>query len=398
MNIPQNRWTVDYLSSLPDETLDRLGKRVAGNLTVSKLIIGRVILAMQRTSLPERRGFSGALHYFIVHGVEYIEARECRRVALKCEQLPVLREAAETGAIGWTYLREVVRVASLETEAEWLDLCNRYSSRKLQQLVKHTKAGESPLDPGGERPDTLPVETDLRMTLPAEINALFVQVTRELSLRARRPLSARAVLECLLAQHLTGQAFPDEKEWNKLTDQARRDLVARRAAEQREVDELRATENSRESSAAPWAAVAATEVPCPGEAELELVRPAPAHWENDRLRFNADARHLTEAQRRELVRRDAYRCATPDCPHHLWLHVHHIVFYCQGGVTVPDNLIILCSTCHARLHRGRLHVQRLEGGALRWTDAAERELGGHRPEGWLAELGEEPGDQAEDRR
>jgi len=183
-------WTVDRLASLPDHELDRLGRKVAGNLTVGKLLTGRVILAMQRTGLPERRGLSGALHYFILQGVEVVEVRECRRVALKCESLPLLREAAETGRIGWTYLREVVRKATPETEATWLELCNRYSSRKIQQLVKHTREGECPLDTGVETPPGDPVEVDLRLTLPAELNALLAQVTRELSLRARAPAVA----------------------------------------------------------------------------------------------------------------------------------------------------------------------------------------------------------------
>jgi len=332
MNTLQSQWTLQHFSSLPDDQLDRIGKKVAGNMTVSKLVTGRVILAMQHTGLPERRGLSGALHYFIIHGLHHVEARECRRVALKCESLPILREAAETGCIGWTYLREVVRKATPENEARWLDLCNRYTSRKIQQLVKHTKEGQDPLDPAGESPDPEPVEIDLRLALPTEINALLTQVTRELSLRARRALSPRAVLECLLAQHLTGKPFPDEAEWSRLTEQAQRDLAAQREAERREVEEIREEENSRESCEAPWAAVAADEEPCPGEPQLQVVRPAPAHWENDRLRFSGEARRPTQAQRRELLRRDAYRCATPDCPHHVWLQVHHVVFYCQGGV------------------------------------------------------------------
>jgi hypothetical protein len=244
------------------------------------------------------------------------------------------------------------------------------------------------LDPGGETPDSEPVEVDLRLTLPAEINALLAQVTRELSLRARRPLSPRAVLECLLAQHLTGKPFPEEAEWNKLTDQTRRDLTAAREAERREVEEVRVEENSCEFPEVPWAAVAAAEEPCPGEPELQLVRPAPAHWENDRLRFNADARHLTEAQRRELLRRDAYCCTTPDCPHHVWLQVHHIAFYSYGGVTVPDNLMVLCSTCHSRVHKGRLHVERESSGGLQWRDGRGHLLTGYRPAGWLEELAE----------
>jgi len=55
---------------------------------------------------------------------------------------------------------------------------------------------------------------------------------------------------------------------------------------------------------------------------------------------------------------------------------------------VPDNLLVLCSTCHSRVHKGRLRVKRLENGALRWRDGRGRLLTGYRPAGWLEELGE----------
>jgi len=381
MNLPQNHWTIDQLASLPDDQLDRLGKRAAGHLAMSRLTIGRVMLAMERTGLPARLGLSGALHYFILQGVHKAEANECRRVARQSEPLPKIREAAETGALGWTYLREIVRVASVETEEIWLELCQRHSTKQVQQLVKHTVPGDDPLNPQGDRPARDAVEVELRLTLPAEINALLARVTRELSVRAGRPLSPRATLECLLAQHLTGHAFPGEVSWNKLTEQARRDLSAHREAELREVEQVRETENSREfSEKAPWAAVAASEAPFPGEPDLLLVRRAAPHWENDRLRFNEETRHLTGPQRRELLRRDAYHCASPDCPHHVWLHVHHLVYHCRGGVTVPDNLVVLCSTCHGLVHKGLLRVERRPDGSLSWWDGEGRSLTNREPE------------------
>ena len=124
---------------------------------------------------------------------------------------------------------------------------------------------------------------------------------------------------------------------------------------------------------------------CSGNSELSLVqRAATPHWMNPRLRFNPQARGLTSAQRQEVMRRDAYRCSTPGCPNHLWLDVHHIVFYCQGGATVPANLLLVCSRCHKHLHEVRLAVAGTAPGALAWTSL----LGGTLPtwrglDGWL---------------
>ncbi|MBX3170462.1 MAG: HNH endonuclease [Candidatus Eremiobacteraeota bacterium] len=47
----------------------------------------------------------------------------------------------------------------------------------------------------------------------------------------------------------------------------------------------------------------------------------------------------------------------PCCPNTLWLEVHHIIFYADGGLTRPDNLITICSRCHKNAHEGRLIIQ-----------------------------------------
>ena len=127
-----------------------------------------------------------------------------------------------------------------------------------------------------------------------------------------------------------------------------------------------------------WAAVSVIESPCPGESGVILARPGPS-WQNARLRYNPENRLLTPAQRREILRRDGYQCSTPDCPNTLWLHTHHIAFYADGGMTVPDNLLTVCSACHRNLHNGNLKIER-KTHRLRYTDKAGRSLRVFRPE------------------
>lgn len=38
------------------------------------------------------------------------------------------------------------------------------------------------------------------------------------------------------------------------------------------------------------------------------------------------------------------------------LHVHHIIFRCNGGADHQDNLITLCKTCHNKLHTGKIKL------------------------------------------
>ncbi len=51
--------------------------------------------------------------------------------------------------------------------------------------------------------------------------------------------------------------------------------------------------------------------------------------------------------------RDSYRCQSGQkIKHSTRLHAHHKLFKSQGGADTQDNLITLCETCHADLHKG----------------------------------------------
>ncbi|MCA9780423.1 MAG: HNH endonuclease, partial [Candidatus Eremiobacteraeota bacterium] len=79
---------------------------------------------------------------------------------------------------------------------------------------------------------------------------------------------------------------------------------------------------------------------------LELEAPALLKDLMAHLKFNANSRFPTSAQRKALLRRDRYCCRTPGCTNHLFLEIHHIVRYSQGGKTLPRFLLTLCSRCH----------------------------------------------------
>lgn len=64
---------------------------------------------------------------------------------------------------------------------------------------------------------------------------------------------------------------------------------------------------------------------------------------------------LPEEVREQILRRDKHRCR--NCRQHLDVNVHHIVFRSRGGSHDPTNLITLCNTCHASVHRGFLVIQ-----------------------------------------
>jgi 5-methylcytosine-specific restriction endonuclease McrA len=64
------------------------------------------------------------------------------------------------------------------------------------------------------------------------------------------------------------------------------------------------------------------------------------------LRLDAES---YEALRQEVLRRDGWRCQS--CGTMSNLEVHHKQFRSHSGEDSDVNLITLCGSCHARIHR-----------------------------------------------
>lgn len=70
--------------------------------------------------------------------------------------------------------------------------------------------------------------------------------------------------------------------------------------------------------------------------------------------------NLTNAKRKAIYRREGFRCAL--CDSTRYIQIHHIIARGHGGPNTPQNLICLCSDCHALAHgldlRGLADVER----------------------------------------
>lgn len=79
---------------------------------------------------------------------------------------------------------------------------------------------------------------------------------------------------------------------------------------------------------------------------LEENRQSPAH-----------DRAIPDSVRREVLRRDGYRCKKCKWSHEIWnrsdprhLELHHKVQHSKGGENTSDNLLTLCTVCHDEIH------------------------------------------------
>jgi len=248
------------------------------------------------------------------------------RLARKLEELPAVKEAVVSGALGYTKAREVVTVATPATERTWLEAA-RKPRRELVLAVKRAKLAAK-VDPG--QGELLPAET---VVPPRELPVRFqVEFTPEQE--ARRA----GLVEKL---HKLGKAPADRAE-----------LL---------LDALAALVESSERSTRgdlPPVQVHVHQCPDCGKTEAEGREIGAA----DRERIACDAavsepgkRNTTTIPpriRRQILARDRHRCQYPGCGRTRFLEVHHIAPRNRGGTNDPTNLITLCSACH-HLHHAR---------------------------------------------
>jgi 5-methylcytosine-specific restriction endonuclease McrA len=57
-----------------------------------------------------------------------------------------------------------------------------------------------------------------------------------------------------------------------------------------------------------------------------------------------------------ILHRDGYQCQKCKTKKGK-LHIHHIVFRSNGGTNSPENLIVLCHTCHDKVHNGEFEIK-----------------------------------------
>jgi hypothetical protein len=82
-------------------------------------------------------------------------------------------------------------------------------------------------------------------------------------------------------------------------------------------------------------------------------------------------RFATEAQRREIQRRDR-RCRFPGCANNIFTDVHHIVHWVDQGPTDLPNLVTLCDHHHHRVHEGQWQMKGNANGILRFVGPSGR--------------------------
>ena len=75
------------------------------------------------------------------------------------------------------------------------------------------------------------------------------------------------------------------------------------------------------------------------------------------LSIGRKSRVVPKSIERAVKARDNNCCSFPGCSNRRFLHIHHVVHWSNGGETSLDNLVLLCTKHHTAVHEGGFTVR-----------------------------------------
>ena len=273
-----------------------------------------------RRKLYRELGYA-SIHLYATQALGFSRTKtyEFIRLAESLEKLPRLKRRVESGEVPWTKAREVVKVATPETEGEWLKLANTKSRRELESEVAKSRAVRDRDESQGE---LMPVP-------PTPKAAPNPYVTFRLETMSKAKLEA--VIEKMMKLH-----------------HCSREQVLMMALESFSGD-------SSPRGDTPYQVIVHRCEEC-GKSEVGDVELSEAEAEQvacDSRVLEPGKRNratIPPARRRAVLARDGHQCRTAGCKSKHFLEVHHIVPRSRGGTNSEANLITLCSACHRLAH------------------------------------------------
>ncbi len=304
------------------------------------------------------RGLRERVYVHLGYGsyLEYLErlfgygpktAADRLRVAQALEELPAMTAALKAGAMPWTAIREVTRVAVPATEAEWLKVCGGKSVRQVEELVAGLAPGDRPTDPPRDEARRRVV----RFEVAAETFALLRDARGAVEREAGHSLSDDDFMLMLARRALGG---PTEEG---------------RASYQIALTVCERCDRGWQQGHGEQVAV--------GPEVVEMANCDAQHVGKPHVGQAARATQtIPPATRRQVLRRDGGRCVVPGCRASAYIEIDHIKARHDGGDHDPDGLICLCGAHHRAKHRGLLLVDGTVSAGLRFHHADGSVYGG----------------------
>ena len=270
-------------------------------------------------------------------------ARERMRVARALATLPQTTATLARGALTYSAVRELTRVATPDTEPDWLARAEGLATGQIERLVANHRPGDRPGDP--TTPDLC--SRVVRLEMPPEVYALWRQ--------------ARMVVAADRGAEISDADFVETLCRGAIAPGSGADQPAHQIAYQQCPDCWRATQDG-----------AGREVAIGPEVFERASCDATLLGSLDAATPERTTTTVTPRLRAQVFARDHHRCTVPGCRSARNLDLHHIIEQAHGGKHELWNVCLLCSGHHVALHDGLLtmHGQAPYDLEFRWTYGA----------------------------
>ncbi len=373
------------------ELLNRRLKKIAKARGLLDLHEAEALREAQQIQMWRRYGYSSLVEYMELElGYAPRTALDRLRVANALPALPQIAAALEQGDLSFTGARELVRVATPETEQVWLGATKDMNLREVEQAVSGHQRGDLPTDP----PDPRLRTRVLRYEVREDVFALERQVKQILQKQRGNRLDESEFMEAMFRMILDGaRPFADHQNEAEPPrpiggDACRSSALSGAATDPRSpaANENTTTGNTANASAhdadpqphrtTPAYQVAVTVCKSckrgwqDGAGVVVEVSPAVVDralcdaqdlGEIDGDHIQRTKQAIPPAVRRTVMRRDHAMCQVPGCRAISNVDVHHIIHREHGGTHSVDNLVVLCESHHLAAHDGTIVLHRVDG-------------------------------------
>lgn len=415
------------LSTRTAEQIHQIAVAAKNEICHRERILTACLLEIDKRCLHFDWGTSTTAHYAeAILQLDGHTAREYMRTGRALEGLPKLAEAYYAGQVSRGKIREITRVATVDTEDFWLDAAAHHNTRQIEMMVARTHKGRKPGEPGGDDGKPRPLKTRVTLDFEPEQMAIVREALDRVCQVAGERVALADAIELMAQEFLnTAQSEADvgnryrlvihadpssRLAWvnsasgtSRVSDETLAQALCdaevidlrRSGDEQPRVDingddccDQAAPERPTWDAAHPAASPHAHHAAHPAdndEAEDRDDHPSHPVWDTladigRGVMTRAQAARLTRtvppAVMRHVMARDQYRCSVPGCEMRIWKEVHHIEWRVDGGRHDTENLVLLCTRHHRMVHRGQLSVCGAPSGGLAWRDQHGRVLQG----------------------
>jgi len=298
-----------------------------------------------RLRVPQACGFASLYEYADRYiGLNRRQTEERLRVGRCLEHLPVVDEALEQGEVPWSKVRELTRIATADTERDWLTWSQARTCREVEHAVATRRRGDRPSDPGD------PSRQKHRLSF--EVTAETIAAFRALEQQVRQDLGTHQVDDDTVLLEIARRGLQGSEEGV--------------ANYQIAVTLCDACKSARIDAAGGHHEVA-PEVAAMSQCDAQVV--GTVTTDPHVGAFRRAKQTIPPRIRRLVIRRSGSRCAVPGCNNNCFLDVHHVIPKHDGGNSDPELLVPLCGAHHRMTHRCTLVIEGTASEGFRFYHA-----------------------------